>query len=154
MIIRISMSFFGSPVKVSLSSAKKRKLGFDLDKCVICQLSTNEELSNFTGKGKTTLFDAVRIRKDAVYERFIEEYQSFDEIPVDNLKLVYHRSCYKSYTSKRNLQPFSGKNETELEPGPSFSLSHVKTRSQSPSINWGACLFCKNYTFKKNKKTQ
>jgi hypothetical protein len=62
-------------------------------------------LSCATEKGRYTLFDAINKRQDDVYRRDLyDEFNSLSLVPLNEIK--YHRSCYKAYTSKRNLQRF------------------------------------------------
>ena len=90
--IRLSDSFLEmcSPVKFAHSL------------CIICQISCDDTLSKASEKGKCTLFKAVGLRKDDVYRRLHDEFDSLDLIPTDRIQ--YHRSCYESYTSKINLE--------------------------------------------------
>lgn len=59
-------------------------------------------------KDKCSLTFAAKKRKDDVYSRLISEFKSLDEVQAEILK--YHKSCYKSYTSKLNLEKFSPEN--------------------------------------------
>jgi hypothetical protein len=43
-------------------------------------------------------------RQDDVYRRLYDEFNSLSLVPLNEIK--YHRSCYKAYASKRNLQRF------------------------------------------------
>ena len=62
-------------------------------------------MSCATEKGRYTLFDAINKRQDDVYRRDLyDEFNSLSLVPLNEIK--YHRSCYKAYTSKRNLQRF------------------------------------------------
>ena len=61
-------------------------------------------LLDFREKGRDTLFDAINKRQDDVYCRLYDELNSLSLVPLNEIK--YHRSCYKAYTSKRNLQRF------------------------------------------------
>ena len=62
-------------------------------------------MSCATEKGRYTLFDAINKRQDDVYRRGLyDEFNSLSLVPLNEIK--YHRSCYKAYTSKRNLQRF------------------------------------------------
>jgi hypothetical protein len=69
-----------------------------------CQINTNDSLSCATEKGRDTLFDAINKRQDDAYRRLYDEFNSLSLVPLNEIK--YHRSCYKAYPSKRNLQRF------------------------------------------------
>jgi hypothetical protein len=49
-----------------------------------------------------SLFDVINKRQDDVYRRLYDEFNSLSLVPLIEIK--YHRSCYKAYASKRNLQ--------------------------------------------------
>ena len=150
------MSDLPSPVKVTPPSAKKGKQSVNLQRCIVCQVFTSERLCISTNKGRLTILSAVEKRKDEVYRRLIDEYKIVANIPVESIK--YHRSCYKSFTSKHNL---SASVFSEQSPQPSTSTHKtsecspvIMTRSTrvSDTADWSACIFCKHKTYKKEKK--
>jgi hypothetical protein len=98
--IRLSDSFLEmcSPVKFAHSLSKKSRTVSSWELCIICQISCDDTLSKASEKGKCTLFKAVGLRKDDVHRRLHDECDSLDLIPTDRIQ--YHRSYYKSYTSK------------------------------------------------------
>ena len=122
------------------------------DRCIICQKNCSENLTSCSEKGKTTLLQAVNIREDDVYRRLHDECESFNNITAE--KLNYHKSCYRTYTSKMNLakyeqEPHSSANPCSIIP----SLSTVKTRSQTNfPTNWSVCIFCNKLSYKKDRK--
>jgi predicted dehydrogenase len=67
-------------------------------------LTISDKLKKASEKGKCTLFKAVGLRKDDVHRRLHDEIDSLELIPTDRIQ--YHRSYYKSYTSKINLEKF------------------------------------------------
>ena len=81
---------------------RKRVERSAIELCIICQISCDDTLSKASESGKCTLFKAVGLRKDDVHRRLHDEFDSLDLIPTDRIQ--YHRSCYKSYTSKINLE--------------------------------------------------
>ncbi len=84
-----------SPLKIA---TKKRRLSTDFSKCVICQ-SSNPPLSISTDIGIQKLKAACVQRQDAVWQRLTENP---DHATSGVIK--YHRTCYASHTSHRNLQ--------------------------------------------------
>jgi hypothetical protein len=62
------------------------------------------------------------LRKDDVHRRLHDEFDSLDLIPTDRIQ--YHRSCYKSYISKLNLEKF------EPVEAQTFSLALDRASSQ------------------------
>jgi hypothetical protein len=69
---------------------------------------TTERLCIPTTKGRSTFISAVKKRKDEVYRKFVDEYTPVENAPFGNTK--YHKSCYKTFTSKQNL--FHGRNKS------------------------------------------
>ena len=76
-----------SPVKFAHSVPKKSRLKSNWELCVICQISTNENLSNATEKGKTTLLDAIDVKRGIVYRRLYDESESTKVIPLEQKKI-------------------------------------------------------------------
>jgi hypothetical protein len=69
-----------------------------------------------------------------------DESNSLSLVPLDEIK--YHRSCYKAYTSKRNLQRFVSDVPECGNTSNDASLFTMKTRSKTlPQINWDYCIF-------------
>ena len=57
---------------------------------------------NETGKDKTM----PEIRRDEVYSRILQEMSIMDNFISRKIKVVYHRNCYRKYTSKQNCSVF------------------------------------------------
>ena len=91
-----------SPVKFAHSLPKNCRNTSNWELCVI--INTPDSLSYATEKGRDTLFDAINKRQDDVYRRLYDEFNSLSLVPLNEIK--YHRSCYKAYGSKNNLQRF------------------------------------------------
>ena len=111
-----------SPRQQAPFLAKRGKISFNIQRCIVCQLSSSERLCNPTNKGRTTPLFAIDERTDDSYRVLIEAYKTFENLPVNTFK--YHRSCYKSYTSKQNLS-FSNSHVSNL---PSSQLSEMTPR--------------------------
>ena len=142
-----------SPVKFAHSVPKRSRLKSNWELCVICQISTNENLSNATEKGKTTLLDAIDVRQGIVYRRLYNEFESTKVIPLEQIK--YHRSCYKAYTSRKNLKKIQiGKDQcsTSSANHTVFESTCVKTRSTVLQLDWSKCLFCRQKSYKRDKQ--
>jgi hypothetical protein len=110
--------------------SKHKQLG------IMCHLSNKhtDSLSCATEKGRDTLFDAINKRQDDVYRRLYDEFNSLSLVPLNEIK--YHRSCYKAYTSKINLQRFVSDVPECSNTSNDASVSTMKTRSKTlPQIN-------------------
>ena len=77
------------------------------------------------------------------------------DIPKESLHIIYHKSCYKSYTSEQNIVVFCSRQTDEVAAGPSKNSKgpSMLTRSKSSAINWSACLFCSKTGYKQDKRT-
>jgi hypothetical protein len=87
------------------------------------------------------------LRKDDVHRRLHDEFDSLDLIPTDRIQ--YHRSCYKSYASKINLEKIEPV-EAQMNASACGSVRTsesicVKTRSMTAPFDTDqlptACLF-------------
>ncbi|CAG2254030.1 unnamed protein product [Mytilus edulis] len=147
------MSTFSSPLKLTASQAKIRRMSNQWNLCIICQVSTVEKLSSLSTKGQQTLLDAVNTRKDDVFRRLHDEYSSLAD--VDSERLCYHKSCYKSYTSRVNLEKFVMPDVNNLKDTSNANqpcCSHpVQTRSMFTPFDWTTCIFCKHKSYKRDK---
>ena len=94
------MYTFSSPLKLTASQAKIRRMSNQWNLCIICQVSTVEKLSSLSTKGQQTLLDAVNTRKDDVFRRLHDEYSSLADVG-----LCYHKSCYKSFNLEKFVMP-------------------------------------------------
>ena len=56
-----------------------------------------EQLNSSTSKVRFTLISAIVKR----YRRLVDEFKTIENLYTE--KFEYHRSCYKSFTSKHNL---------------------------------------------------
>ena len=142
--IRLSPNMeVSSPVQLTV---KKRKASTNLAKCVICQESKqSSSLSKSTCTGRTSFVHAAENRQDEVYRRLMDEFQSLDDVP----EIVYHRLCFQKYTSKTNYEHCAPGRSTELR---SETPPSKCTRSTTSTTNWDACIVCKNFRHKGDRK--
>ncbi|CAG2201224.1 unnamed protein product [Mytilus edulis] len=136
------MSTFSSPLKLTASQAKIRRMSNQWNLCIICQVSTVEKLSSLSTKGQQTVLDAVNTRKDDVFRRLHDEYSSLADVDIE--RLCYHKSCYKSYTSRVNLEKFVMPDVNNLKDTSNANqpcCSHpVQTRSMFTPFDWTTCI--------------
>ena len=93
-----------------------------------------------------SLFFAANIRKDDCFDRL--------HIHIDNLtsrEILWHNSCYASYTSERNLHSLSS-SQTGSPQVNEVSEVSLKSQRNRPSIDWTKCIFCRNASRKKDYK--
>ena len=117
------MSQFGSPLKLCPSSPKKSRNEVEWDKCIICQVSTPELLIKMRNVSKNSLIEAMEA---SVFFRVVHSVSDIDNLRSDDTSMLYHRSCYKTYTSRRNCGFF------KVE---SAGSDHKPDTSQVPLLN-------------------
>lgn len=100
------MASFGSPLKLSPSSPKRRKEMLNWEQCIICQCSNAEPVICMRDVGKDSFVRAIEFRRDEVYSRILQEMSTMDNFISLKIKVVYHRNCYRKYTSKQNCSVF------------------------------------------------
>ena len=62
----------------------------------------NKAISQATSKGIRSVVDASVLSKDDVHRLLSEKFKDLTTSS-ESTGLIYHRICYKSYVSKRNL---------------------------------------------------
>ena len=121
------MASFESPVKLDPSNTKKKRENNSLDKCIVCQRVSLEQRVNMRDAGKSSFVEAMTTRKDSVFEKVIQELTCLENVYSTDVNIVYHPSCFRSYTSKRNCRVF--KVEHNLT-----DPAKVQTRSLLPTV--------------------
>ena len=101
------MASFGSPLKLSPSSPKRRKLEtLNWEQCIICQCSNAEPVICMRDVGKDSFVGSMEIKRDEVYSLILQEMSTMDNFISRKIKVVYHRNCYRKYTSKQICSVF------------------------------------------------
>ena len=78
---------------------KKSRNEVEWGKCIICQVSTPELLIKMRNVSKHSLIEAMEA---SVFFRVVHSVSDIDNLRSDDTSMLYHRSCYKTYTSRRN----------------------------------------------------
>lgn len=123
-----------------LEKPPKRLKTTCFSKCIFCQKS-NDVLRVAQPSSIEKVISALNIRQDELSQRL----SSTDLHHMGGNDVLWHSSCYETYTSKHNLQyclsqPLS---DDHQEP---------RTRHTSITFDWSKCIFCKNLTRKKEKQ--
>jgi hypothetical protein len=102
---------------------------------------------------KNSFIEALEDRKNDVYVRILQDVSSLDCIRCEDFKILSHRACYKSYTSRRNCS-YSMSKPTAVEPGHTTCIteSFVPDSNINQLLNWKVCFLCEKKTFKKDRK--
>ena len=113
-----------------VQSPKNRRLFPSLAKCFICQKSS-EGLTTPRDVGYSTFIKAVRFRFEAGEEEPYRRLESFLDEGCTSIhewyrsQIKWHKSCYPSTTSKKNLSHLKNEQEiTEVE-GENSSASEI-----------------------------
>ena len=101
--------------------------------------------------GKSSFVEAMSTRKNSVFEKVIQELTCLENVYSTDVKIVYHPSCFRSYTSKRNCRVFKVEhNLTDPAEYPydkqyENKLNKVQTRSLLPTVtvDINTCFLCK-----------
>lgn len=93
------------------------RLVTDISKCLVCQKITKSKVWNATPEGIEKFCNSAKIRQDETFKRLENELNVLKENHV-----LWHLNCYKSYTSKRNLD-FSVRSKTDNPSAQTSSLS-------------------------------
>ena len=151
-----------SPLK--LKQQKKSDTLLSFVKCLICQkkLPDNHKLVlNPTRHGKEHLIEAVKLRKDDLFNQLDEHFDGNPENLVES-SVIWHKNCYSSYTSKTNLShveshgviadEMEGRETCHMPSQSSSSGQKTSLRSKTPAVDWHLCIFCqqKKYHGQKN----
>ena len=138
----------GSPIKLK----KRPRLSTVFSYCVICQKSTKETLAAAQPESIKKFLDAGRIRQDEIFER-----ASLDTEEIYTKTVLWHKNCYKSYTSRTNLERFQrslsvNTSKTPLANIPEHEVLNDRAATRqslgSTPVDWSLCLFCQKTKFK------
>ena len=144
------MSQFGSPLKLCPFSPKKSRNEVEWDKCIICQASTPELLIKMRNISKNSLIEAMEA---SVFFRVVHSVSDIDNLRSDDTSMLYHRSCYKMYTSRRNCGFFKVESAgSDYKPDTS-QVPLLNEQTDDTSTDIALCIFCGKQTFKKDKKS-
>ena len=136
-----------SPIKLIPTKRSRVTEPVIFSKCLICQNDKDEHMSTGSIAGVKRIVESAQVRQDNS-SHYILPIQ--DNLVSMKTKIVYHRSCYKSYTSH-----ISTKRASYNEPTPGCSQNvdtHSTTRSHLLKTDWKKCMFCQKVKYKNDKK--
>lgn len=133
-----------------LNRLNKKRKRFDPDLCLICQETSDEVFVK--PKSLTSSVKKIKEVSTLRLDSLSETIDNYADVGFNNLK--WHRNCYSSYTSSRNVAR-KLKNDTiqendvceEGKDTPSTSLGF--TRSSLSKCDYKKCIICQNDTKKK-----
>jgi hypothetical protein len=105
-------------------------------------------------QNKASLLNAMEAKKDEVYSLVLQYISVLDCIRSEHFKVIYHRSCYKSYTSKHNCSFF--KTESIAVESQQISVHPLvpghEIQHNGEVVNRVMCFLCEKKTFRKDRK--
>jgi hypothetical protein len=143
------MSQFSSPLKLCPSSPKKSRNEVEWDNCIICQVSTPELLIKMRNVSKNSLIEAMEARRDGVvFFRVVHSVSDIDNLRSDDTSMLYHRSCYKTYTSRRNCGFCKVESAGSDHKPDTSQVPLLNEQTDDTSTDIALCIFCGKQTFK------
>ena len=89
-----------------------------------------------------------------MFFRVVHSVSDIDNLRSDDTSMLYHRSCYKTYTSRRNCSFFKVESAgTDHKPDTS-QVPMLNEQTDDTSTDIALCIFCGKQTFKKDRKLQ
>lgn len=144
---------------MEVAGSLKRQRPIALKNCIICQEEKRDKLLSSTDKGLSTLQDAAHSRKsfqDPNNRFAIDRITSMFDANREQ-SMVWHRSCYASFTSKAHILRLSKPAPSTVtsasleheEAGPSSRPPSRSCRSSTgAALDWEACIFCQDTSTK------
>ena len=126
----------------------KRQSSTDATRCIICQEDKTERLVEPTAQGLAKVKETAQIRlkhSDQRYHAAINRIVDSDVLESEQSTVIWHKSCYSSFTSKSNLLWTEPRGESGgYETSASSSNQPVELRSSVQPMDWETCIFCQN----------
>jgi len=98
-------------VQVPLPPLPKKRRSTTFAKCIICQSDSKDKLRKGKESSVANLISKLKIRQDDVYQRLSPDLDLLYENEV-----LWHASCYATYTSVQNIKYASSKGTKVVEP--------------------------------------
>ena len=129
-------------------SLKRKAPEAPLELCFLCQGKRKETLRNGSDEGKNRLRAVAVLRRnlhDIDSSEIIDRVEGFQSNEWTELKVLWHKSCYSTFTSndkitrlKEKLKSARPVEPEEIHPSPST------TRTKLQSMDWSCCMFCQS----------
>ena len=120
------------------------KLSYDL--CIICQVSSKDQLRSASEGGKKKVRECIQRRrkfKDAASIEVLDRLESLNENELRSAEIKWHKTCYSSLTSEHHIQRLEKKADISKVPETQTNepASRSGRRSLDP-VDWTKCMFC------------
>jgi hypothetical protein len=91
-------------------------------------------------------------RRDGVFFRVVHSVSDIDNQRSDDTSMLYHRSCYKTYTSRRNCGFFKVESAGSDHKPDTSQVPLLNKQTDDTSTDIALCIFCGQQIFKKERK--
>ena len=139
-------------IKKKLTPLRKRRNEVEWNKCIICQVSTPELLIKMRNVSTNNFIEAMEARRDGVFFRVVHSVSDIENLRIDDTSMLYHRSCYKTYTSRRNCGFFKVELADSDHKPDTSQVPFLNEQTDDTSTDIALCIFCGKQTFKKDRK--
>jgi hypothetical protein len=99
-----------------------------------------------------SLIEAMEGRRDGVFFRVVHSVSDIENLRSDDTSMLYHRSCYKTYTSRRNCGFFKVELAGSDHKPDTSHVPFLNEQTDDTSTHIALCIFCGKQTFKKDRK--
>ena len=128
------MSQFGSPLKLCPSSPKKVRMMLNGTNVLYARL-----LIKMRNVSKNSLIEAMEA---SVFFRVVHSVSDIDNLRSDDTSMLYHRSCYKTYTSRRNCSFFKVDSVGSDHKPDTSQVPLLNEQTDDTSTDIALCIFC------------
>ena len=88
----------------------------------------------------------------SVFFRVVHSVSDIDNLRSDDTSMLYHRSCYKTYTSRRNCGFFKVESAGSDHKPDTSQVPLLNKQTDDTSTDIALCIFCGKQIFKKERK--
>ena len=128
------MSQFGSPLKLCPSSPKKVRMMLNGTNVLYARL-----LIKMRNVSKNSLIEAMEA---SVFFRVVHSVSDIDNLRSNDTSMLYHRSCYKTYTSRRNCGFFKVESAGSDHKPDTSQVPLLNEQTDDTSTDIALCIFC------------
>jgi hypothetical protein len=87
-----------------------------------------------------------------VFFIIVHSVSDIDNLRSDDTSMLYHRSCYKTYTSRRNCGFFKVESAGSDHKPDTSQVPLLNEQTDDTSTDIALCIFCGKQTFKKDRR--
>ena len=91
-------------------------------------------------------------RRDGVFFRVVHSVSDIEKLRIYDTSMLYHRSCYKTYTSRRNCGLFKVESAGSDHKPDTSQVPLLNEHTDDTSTDIALCKLCGKHTFNKDRK--